>query len=302
MKHRLVLAASTAFLINTSLPANALDFGNIIGKSLSKGVQSMQDSKQVAKTSEADEITIGRNLAGPLLGKYKPIQNEALQRYINNVGMWIALQSSRPKLPWRFAAVEGSNVNAFALPGGVVVVTRGMLNMLSNEAELACVLGHEVAHVDQQHHLKVLEGSVAQKGFIDGAVEGVGDEIGKQGFGGQVVVGLTKDSAQAGANKLMTLRLDRGAESEADHEGILLAAKAGYDPGACLTFMQRLASGKTATTLMEDLGKTHPPAADRATDVEESLRRLKGATPGEGARPPLNLNLSMTDSGKKKKN
>jgi predicted Zn-dependent protease len=121
-----------------------------------------------------------------------------------------------------------------------------------------------------------------------------------------LAVAATSSSSQNPELKKMLLNegkevfskgLDRSAESEADADGVLLAAKAGYDPGACLVFMQRLASMKGDSNALAGLYKTHPSAADRAVDIEADLKKLKGATPGEGARPAFAAN-----SGGKKKN
>ena len=87
--------------------------------------------------------------------------------------------------------------------------------------------------------------------------------------------------------ELFTRGLDRSAEQQADEDGVLLAARAGYDPAACLNFMQRLASLKAESGPLEALYKTHPPDSDRVSDVDQTLRKLKGAGAGEGARPAL---------------
>lgn len=238
-------------------------------------VKKLAQSGSVAFMSDPEEVDIGRQVAASTLGAYPPIRDEALQRALNRIGLWIALQSPRPDLPWRFAAVESTAINAFAAPGGIVLVTRGMLNSISNEAELACVLGHEIGHVSRRHHLSVL-----QKSLLAEAGASALSVTSKSGDGG-----LVKRQLLGEGKELFTHALDRGAEREADEDGVLLAAKAGYDPGACLTFMQRLATGKAESSTLEELYKTHPPAQERAASVEGALRKLHGAEAGEGARP-----------------
>ncbi len=288
------LACSTAFA--------DIDWFNAATKVGNSVIKNSAERDKIANMSEPDEIALGRRLAGGVLSQYKPVPNDNLQRYLNKVGLWVALQSSRPTLPWRFVASESKSINAYAVPGGIIIVTQGMLHMLNNEAELGCVLGHEVGHVTRKHHLTVLADSLTQKGWIDGVTEVAGDEVGRKSFGGQIVVGAVKAPFQELLNKYMSLSLDRAAETEADQDGVVLAAKAGYDPGVCLAFMQRLASTKSQAqaSLMESLSKTHPPAQSRAEDIEATLRRLSGATPGEGARPALALN-DGDSNGKKKK-
>src|SRR5690606_6747232 len=157
---------------------------------------------------------------------------------------------------------------------------------VSNEAELACVIGHEVGHITRKHHLTVLQNTLRTHGLAN------------------LAVAATSSSSQNAELRKMLLNegkeifskgLDRSAESEADADGVLLAAKAGYDPGACLVFMQRLAAMKGDSNALTGLYKTHPAAADRAADIEADLKKLKGVTPGEGARP-----VFVVSNGKKK--
>jgi predicted Zn-dependent protease len=110
-------------------------------------------------TSAEEEVQIGRRLAGNLLGAAPLAKDERLQRYVNRVGRWVASQGERPDLKWHFGVLESADVNAFALPGGYVFITQGLFDLMSDEAELAGVLGHEIAHVMLQHHLKVLKQS-----------------------------------------------------------------------------------------------------------------------------------------------
>ena len=244
--------------------------------------KSLVKSQEVGNMSEEDEIAIGKEVTAATLGNYPPLRQDKVQRALNQVGVWVALQSSRPELPWRFVAVRGDSVNAFAAPGGTIMVTQGMLKLVDNEAELACVLGHEIAHVDHRHHL-----SVMQKSLLVSAGASALD-IKSSGSGG---IDYRKRLVSE-SKEIFSRGLDRGAEREADEEGVLLAARAGYDPAACLNFMQRLAGLKADTGPLAALYKTHPPAKERATDIDAALGKLDGATPGEGARPPLKLSMA----------
>ena len=104
-----------------------------------------------------EEIALGRTIAGSLLGAAPLVNDEKLQKYVNQVGRWVASQSERPDLPWRFGVIESGDLNAFAIPGGVVLVTKGLYQNLQNEAQLAGVLAHEIAHIVKKHQLKVLQ-------------------------------------------------------------------------------------------------------------------------------------------------
>jgi beta-barrel assembly-enhancing protease len=280
MKRALPLVLVAALFSTSALAQRSLDLGSLLeaGKTLAQ-------SESLGSMSEQQEVTIGRDITASTLGAYPLIRDEKLQRKLNSIGLWVALQSSRPNLPWRFAAVESPAINAFAAPGGTVMITRGMLDAVSNEAELACVIGHEIGHITRKHHLTVLQNSLRTRGAADLALAASGKNT-----------ELNKMLLNEG-KEIFSKGLDRSAESEADADGVLLAAKAGYDPGACLSFMQRLASMKGESNALASLYKTHPSAADRATDIESDLIKLKGATPGEGARPAFATNGG---NGKKK--
>jgi len=245
--------------------------------------KSLAKSQTVGNMTEEEEIAVGKEVVTATLATYPPIRKEKLQHSLNQVGVWVALQSSRPDLPWRFVAVRSDSINAFAAPGGTIMVTQGMLEMVSNEAELACVLGHEIAHVDHRHHISVMQKSLlVSAGASALSIQSSGN--GSADYRKQLV---------AESKEIFTRGLDRSSEREADEEGILLAARAGYDPAACLNFMQRLAGLKADTDPLAALYKTHPPAKERATDINIALGKLDGASPGEGERPPLKLGLAQ---------
>ncbi|HEX8964187.1 MAG TPA: M48 family metalloprotease [Rhodocyclaceae bacterium] len=250
--------------------------------SIFDAVKGVAKSQQVGSMSEADEIAAGKEIAAQMLGKYKIVHDEALQRYLNGVGLWVALQSDRPALPWRFAAVESNEINAFAVPGGAVLVTTGMLKLVANEAELACVFGHEVGHVVRKHHIALL-----QKDLLVQSGANLASSV-QQGGGASA---QAKQFLISQGSEIFSRSLDRGSERDADNDGVLLAARAGYDPGACLLFMKRMAGIKQGDNAIAALYKTHPQAADRAVDVGAAIESLQGIEPGTGLRPALAVSL-----------
>jgi beta-barrel assembly-enhancing protease len=288
MRPTLLCSSLLVVVLGLASPAiqaqsRSIDLGSIFdtAKNLAK-------SQSVGSMSEEEELAIGKEVVAATLGTYPPIRNADLQHRLNQVGVWVALQSSRPDLPWRFAAVESETINAFAAPGGTILVTRGMLDYVTNEAELGCVLGHEIGHVTRRHHIAVL-----QKSLLAAAGASALSVASKTGGSAEYRKLLLDES-----KTIFTRRLDRGAEREADDDGVLLAARAGYDPAACLNFMQRLAALKADTGSLEALYKTHPTAKERVVDVDTALGKLKGAAPGDGARPELTLNVSGADGQK----
>src|SRR5690606_26944554 len=124
-----------------------------------KPVAEAKPAFNLKSPSKAEEVELGREITGNLLGAAPLVKDEALQAYVNKVGRWVASQSSRSDLPWHFGVIESEDLNAFAAPGGYVIITKGLYRKMENEAQLAGVLGHEIGHVEQKHHLKVLQKS-----------------------------------------------------------------------------------------------------------------------------------------------
>jgi predicted Zn-dependent protease len=205
------------------------------------------------------ESRIGRQISGDLLGAVPLVRDDKLQRYVNQVGNWVALQSGSKERVWHFGVLDTEDINAFAAPGGYVFVTRGLYRRLNNEAELAGVLGHEIAHVTQKHHLKVLKES-----SLIGAL-------------GQVAGSKVKSSDQTVQNligngaEMMARGLDKNAEFEADRIGMVYAARAGYTPWGLPDVLQDLASLPAKDSRTSLLYKTHPLPADRLAALGESV-------------------------------
>ena len=202
------------------------------------------------------ERQIGREVAGVVTGRWHPVTNAALTDYVNLVGTVVAQQSPRyTELPFRFAVLDTDEINAFAAPGGYIFVTRGALELMESEAELAGVLGHEIAHVDQKH---VLE-QVRKGNMITGAASEAD------------LNGAVMDKAVETLAGVIFKGLDRGSELESDSLGMLYAAAAGYRPDGLLTFVRRLQANETSPRrgrFLAEMKATHPPAADRVAALE----------------------------------
>ncbi len=224
------------------------------------------DAPLVGEISVADEIKIGSEIAGNLLGAAPLIKDIALQNYVNRVGRWVATQSERPDLPWTFAVIESGDINAFAAPGGFVFVTRGLYKLLGDESELAGVLAHEISHVVKKHHLKIFQKST----LIDKGSKLLSKEI-DHGKKSQALLGSGAEITSRG--------LDKDVEFEADRLGIVLAARAGYEPWGLANVLQAI-SNVGSDNSVALLFKTHPHPDERlsALDVatENSLGELQG--------------------------
>lgn len=213
--------------------------------------------------TEQDEIEVGRRASARLLGIASLVKDQALQKYVNEVGRWIAQASARPRLPWRFGVIDAADVNAFAAPGGYVLITRGLYQSLDDESELAGVLAHEIAHVTERHQIELLrqqllleEGREALTGRLAGDRE-------------ELLRRLTGVGAE-----LFARRLDRGAEFEADRMAVVLAARAGYGPYGLPAVLQKIGAVAQTDDRLQLLYRTHPPPQER-------LRRLAAAMGAE---------------------
>jgi predicted Zn-dependent protease len=244
-----------------------------LGEELRKAAGELQKpgkSASVGGYSEEEEAAIGRQIAGSLLGAAPLVKDPQLQKYVNNVGRWVASQSERPDLAWHFGVIESKDINAFAAPGGYIFVTRGLYRLLDNEAELAGVLAHEIGHVIRKHHLKILQ----QSQLVDLG----GKLLGKQVGGDEKIHNLIGSGAE-----IVSRSLDKNAEFEADRIAVVLAARAGYDAFGLPEVLQEIghsATGDSGSVAL--LFKTHPHPDERLTKLGDAvgsrLDGLKGLT------------------------
>ena len=271
-----MLAAGLVFCCSA---ASSLDFGDELKKALREGVQQKLDAKSgsstesalptFGNTSQEDEIAIGRQIAGNLLGASALVKDARLQKYVNNVGRWVASQSERPDLPWHFGVIESNDVNAFAAPGGYIFITRGLYRMLQNEADLAGVLGHEIGHVIRKHHLKILQ----QSQLLDFG----GRLLAKQAGGNDKAQQLIGSGAEVVARSL-----DKNAEFEADRIAVVLATRAGYDSFGLPEVLQQVGHFAKDDGSVALLFKTHPHPDDRleklGAAMSDRFDDIKGQT------------------------
>lgn len=238
---------------------------NKLGKIVSKVIENKDAFVEVDETKE---IALGRGIAARLLGAVPMLADEPLQRYVNRVGLWIALQSERPRLPWRFAVLDSDAVNAFAAPGGYVFVTRGLVELMHNEAELAGVLAHEIEHVVRRHHLAAIQNTARTKLTADVVASLVSDDE------------ALADALIGAGMEIYAKGLDRSDELDADRRGSVLAARAGYDPYGLPAVLQSLAAHDGSEDAFALLFSTHPPAVERLDALDAAMdgrfARLEG--------------------------
>lgn len=204
--------------------------------------------------SREDEIAVGRNVTGTILGAAPLVNDAQLQQYVNKVGRWVASQSERADLPWHFGVIDSNDVNAFAAPGGYVLITKGLYLRLTGEAQLAGVLGHEIAHVVQKHHLKVMQ----KQALLDAGTSFLKEKISKNK--------LTQRAVSTGA-EISARNLDKSAEFEADSMGTVLAARAGYEAYGLAEVLQDMETINNNDGSVALLFQTHPHPDDRLAQL-----------------------------------
>jgi predicted Zn-dependent protease len=235
------------------------------GIDLNRAIDTAKSAQQsIADIDEKQEIEIGREFGAVLLGAAPLVADEAMQRYVQSVGRWLASQTERPDLPWQFGVLDAPQLNAFATPGGYVFVTRGLVERMRSEAELAGVLAHEIAHVLQKHHLKAVQ-TIAQQKTAAGLLSMIGSGRSASMRGMLVAV----------ASEMYLRGLDRGDELEADRLGVVIAARAGYDPYGLPVVLQMLQAINPEDANVSFLFKTHPAPGDRLDAIDKQSAMLE---------------------------
>lgn len=248
--HKLLILLVLSYFSVASAMAATFDLGRIFGAA---------SDLVTAGTglSDKEEIELGREIAGRTMGAAPLVNDAALQSYVNRVGRWLASQSERPDLPWHFGVLDTESINAFAAPGGIVLITRGLYEILDNEAQLAGVLAHEIGHIIKRHHVTVMQKSAALS---------AGAKLAQSDDRSQLLNNMIGSGAE-----IFARGLDKGAEFEADAVGVVIAARAGYSPYGLIDVLQKLAVRGGDDAALSLMFKTHPQPGDRLAKLGEAL-------------------------------
>ncbi|HEX2164886.1 MAG TPA: M48 family metalloprotease [Thermoanaerobaculia bacterium] len=227
--------------------------------------------QQLALISEQQEIQLGRQTDQQVVQQLGLVDDAELQRYVETVGKRLAADSERPDLPWTFRVVDDPSVNAFALPGGFIYLTRGIVTHLNNEAEMAAVLGHEIGHVTARHSVsRISQSQLASLGLVLGSI--FVPELRNYG-----------DLAQTGL-QLLFLKYGRDDERQADDLGLRYMLDDGYDPRQMPAVFETLAR----VSQVQGQGRlpawlsSHPAPEARAERIsDEVAAAVAAAGPGE---------------------
>jgi predicted Zn-dependent protease len=253
-------------------PASAqFDFGRLINKTIETTKKFQEANKEF---STEDEIALGNGITAGVLGATKLHPDQNLQRYVNRVGKWLAMHSDRADLPWSFGVMDTETINAFAMPGGSVLVSHGLVKRLASEAELAGVLAHEIAHVVKKHQLAAIQSTMSSEAWTDIGKEVAGQAISRRGGGNEFIKSkLSNAGLDLVKNGVFLRPLDRSMEYDADRLAAVLAARAGYDPYGIVAVLQMLGQSEadnTGTSILD----THPASSDRLAELERFLPSL----------------------------
>jgi predicted Zn-dependent protease len=255
---------SAMFLVSTAAPARA-QLG-ALGK-IKKAADHAADAKKKYddyNITEQEERQLGEQVSAKLREHFGVYQDQAVTRYVTLVGSVLAQQSARPKLDWKFIVLDTEGVNAYAAPGGFVHITKGLLGLIKNEAELAGVLGHEITHVTEKHTVSAIQ--------RDKKITLTTDEL--KSAGNPRVEFLTKMGTQA-YDDVFDGKFSREDEGEADDVGVALANKIGYSPRGMIDVLKKIDERNGAQDERNGLFASHPVTSDRIQTIEKEIGAKK---------------------------
>lgn len=231
------------------------------GKIFSGATQLLSSAQDMDYNTER---TIGETLALESLQRFgKPVISEPLQKYLNLVGNAVSANSKRPAIPYRFAVLDSKVQNAFAAPGGVIFISKALVGIIENEAELAAVLAHEVGHVAAKHAIS----SIRRTQFLSGV--GTITAASMKGDKGKQYESMIGDMQSV----LFDKGLDKGMEYEADAAAMETAYRTGYDPRAMISVLKKLQKIEGTSDKKGSWFSTHPPLDERIAKLEAELSK-----------------------------
>jgi predicted Zn-dependent protease len=221
--------------------------------------------KKVAdiKVTDAEEQQIGQQVSDKVVETFGVYQDAGVTKYVTLVGAVLAQASTRPNLNWQFVVLDTDGVNAFAAPGGFVHITKGLLGLMKNEAELAGVLAHEIIHVTEKHTVKTIQNNDGVK-VLSGEVSG-----------GGMAQSLVTRLADAAYRNILNNEFSRDDEGESDDKGVQLANKIGYVPAGLASALTKLTERNKDIKEKNGLFASHPMMKDRLASIDKTIRDKK---------------------------
>ena len=230
---------------------------------LTKGVQIAKKANDVRELqmTDAEEQELGKLVSDKIRARYGVVQDPAVHKYVSLVGLALAQGSTRPALPWTFIVLDTDGANAFAAPGGYVHITRGLLGLIKNEAELAGVLSHEIIHITGRHTVRAIQKSQAVQ---MGAAETLSGNS-----------SLMQRAVNATYDNIVDKGFGRADENEADEKGAAIANKTGYAPNGLVTFLTTLKERNKNATEKRGLFASHPEMQERLDRITKQIAAQK---------------------------
>jgi len=233
----------------------------VVAVSAGCSINPVSGERQLILIPESQEIAMGQQAAPGFVKEFEgEVPDVTLQAYVEQVGQKVAAVSDRPKLPYKYRLVKSKVPNAFALPGGEIFITAGLMSLMDDERELAAVLGHETGHCCAKHNVLGMQRQMGVSVLAEIASRATG-----QSAAGDVakVIG-----------SVANLKYSRDDEYQADHLGIKYMAKAGYNPWGMielLTILLNMSESEPGT--LEEMFQTHPLSSKRIAEAKATIEK-----------------------------
>jgi beta-barrel assembly-enhancing protease len=253
-----VCVLSALFVASAAVPVSA-QIGGIL-----RGANKAADAKQKIDDmtfSDEEERQMGEQVSLKLRNRFGVYQSEPVTKYVSLVGNVVAQSSNKPKLNWQFIVLDTDGVNAYAAPGGFVHITRGLLGLMKNEAELAGVLGHEIVHIAERHTIDAIKRS---KG-----ISTVSETAGGGSLRNQIIAQFADKAFQS----VFDGAWSRGDEDKSDEIGIRLANQSGYAPTGLADALRKVSARNASRTEPNGWFVSHPVIKDRIASIEKQVAK-----------------------------
>ena len=300
MNNRLLLLATACLaIVGCGTLETVTEMGTAVG--VATGTITPDQAQSINKSAGAvgkvfEQITpeqeyyIGRTVAATILAQDKPLDRRAATEYLNTVGQYLALYSTRPETfaGYHFLIMDTDEINAFATPGGFILVSRGMLHCCHSEEAVAAVLAHEIGHVESNHGLRAID-----KSRLTSAATILGTELGKN-LGGQQLAELTKTFENSISDITATMvnsGYSRQFESQADACAVATLQRAGYNPTGLIAMLSEME--RQLKPGGKDFAKTHPDPEVRIAEI----RKLIGTAPASAQSPARDQRFALAMRG-----
>ena len=223
----------------------------------------LKNTTTLIGNNEKKEVEVGTGMAARLVDVAPLVDDAQLQKKVNLIGSWLSLHLDKDaeSFAWYFAVVDTDDINAFATPAGYVLVTRGLVEKLNDDHELAGVIAHEMNHIVKRHYVKGIKLAAGIGLAGDIASMATEDEHARHNI----------DKAVSAGTELWSRGLDKKLEFECDRNAVVLAARSGYDPYGLVSVLQTLEAMDPGDSSLALLFKSHPKPTERIEELAEAM-------------------------------